>query len=157
MKQVKGLVVEIPDPGVVEVLSPKSFFCSHGGPLGIRKIEDRRHLRIRALNIVGAKTGDRVRLALRPGRALLALFLLWVLPLIGLLAGALIGMLLGSYLPIHAPPNLLAALLGLGLMAGCFVLVRIGCRAVPADLFMPELIEILPAEELLEEEYRHGD
>jgi sigma-E factor negative regulatory protein RseC len=157
MLQETGTVVELPGSEVAVVLCARSFFCLYGGPLGLRRVEDRRHMRIEASNTVGAGPGDRVRLDCRPGRVLLVLFLLYGLPLVGLVAGALAGMVLGSYLGLGVAPDLLAAVLGVGLMAGCFVLVRIGRRALSMAPFRPQVTEILPAEEILEEEYHYGD
>ena len=153
MLQETGTVVELQAQQVAVILCPKSAFCLHGKALGLRQEDDQRHMRITARNPLGARLEDRVRLAGKPGRMLLALFLLYVLPLAGLIFGALAGAVLGAYLSIDIDPNLLAALLGLGLMAGAFILVRIGRKAVPSNLFMPEVIEILPGEEILAEEY----
>jgi sigma-E factor negative regulatory protein RseC len=152
MLQETGTVVEL-HPKVAVILCPKSTFCLYGKALGIRQKDDKRHMRIKARNPLGARLEDRVRLAGKPSRMLLALFLLYVLPLVGLIFGALAGAVLGAYLSIDIDPNLLAALLGLGLMTGAFILVRIGRKAVPSNLFMPEVIEILPGEEILAEEY----
>ncbi len=157
MLQETGTVVELPGGDVAVVLCARSVFCLYGGPLGLRRVEDRRHMRIEAKNTVGAAVGDRVKLVSRPGRLLLALFLLYGLPLVGLVAGALTGVVLGSYLGLGVKPDMLAALLGVGLMAGCFVLVRVGRRAVSMDPFRPLVTEILPGEEILEEEYDYGD
>ncbi len=157
MLQETGTVVELPGGDVAVVLCARSVFCLYGGPLGLRRVEDRRHMRIEAKNTVGAAVGDRVKLVNRPGRLLLALFLLYGLPLVGLVAGALTGVVLGSYLGLGVKPDMLAALLGVGLMAGCFVLVRVGRRAVSMDPFRPLVTEILPGEEILEEEYDYGD
>ncbi len=157
MLQETGTVVELPGGDVAVVLCARSVFCLYGRPLGLRRVEDRRHMRIEAKNTVGAAVGDRVKLVSRPGRLLLALFLLYGLPLVGLVAGALTGVVLGSYLGLGVKPDMLAALLGVGLMAGCFVLVRVGRRAVSMDPFRPLVTEILPGEEILEEEYDYGD
>jgi sigma-E factor negative regulatory protein RseC len=157
MLQETGTVVELPASEVAVVLCASSAFCLYGGPLGLRRVEDRRHMRIEAKNTVGAAVGDRVTLVSRPGRLLLALFLLYGLPLVGLVVGALTGVLLGSYFGLGVEPDLLAALLGVGLMAGFFFLVRVGRRAVSMAPFRPQVTEILPAEEILEEEYHYGD
>jgi sigma-E factor negative regulatory protein RseC len=157
MLQETGTVVELPASEVAVVLCARSAFCLYGGPLGLRRVEDRRHMRIEAKNTVGAAVGDRVTLVSRPGRVLLSLFLLYGLPLVGLVVGALTGVLLGSYFGLGVEPDLLAALLGVGLMAGFFFLVRVGRRAVSMDPFRPQVTEILPGEEILEEEYHYGD
>lgn len=153
MMQKTGTVVELPTWQVAVVLCPKSAFCLHGKALDFRQEDDQRHMRIKARNPLGARIEDRVRLSGRPGRMLLAIFLLYVLPLAGLFIGALTGVMIGAYLTVDVHPNLLAGLLGLGLMVGAFILVRVGSKALPSDLFIPEVIEILPGEEILAEEY----
>lgn len=153
MMQETGTVVELPTWQVAVVLCPKSAFCLYGRALDLRQEDDQRHMRIKARNPLGARVEDRVRLSGRPGSLFLAIFLLYVLPLAGLILGALSGVMIGAYLSIDVHPNLLAGLLGLGLMVGAFILVRVGIKAVPCELFMPEVIEILPGEEILAEEY----
>jgi sigma-E factor negative regulatory protein RseC len=157
MMRETGTVVAVPSGEIAEVLCPKSAFCFYGKALGIRTAMDRRHMQVKARNIVGAEDGDRVRLVVKPGRLLIAVLLLYGLPLAGLVVGAVVGMVLDVWLSIDVPPNLLAALLGVALMAGAFTMVRIAGKVVPLQPFMPELVEILPAEELLEKEYRNGD
>jgi sigma-E factor negative regulatory protein RseC len=93
-----------------------------------------------------------VRLATRAGQFLLASFLLYVVPLLALIGGAVLGEILGAFYALPVDRNLLAAILGLTFMVGSFFIIRIGSRAIPRGTFMPEIIEILPGEECSEEQ-----
>jgi positive regulator of sigma E activity len=64
--------------------------CSGRGSCGILSGGARKPREVRVLDPIGASPGDLVELELPPQRALLAIFLLFILPVIGLLAALLV-------------------------------------------------------------------
>jgi sigma-E factor negative regulatory protein RseC len=148
MMQETGTVVELRGRHVAMVLCRKSTFCAGCAAID----EDGRSMLVETHNVLGAAVGDKVRLATRAGQFLLASFLLYVVPLLALIGGAVLGEILGAFYALPVDRNLLAAILGLTFMVGSFFIIRIGSRAIPRGTFMPEIIEILPGEECSEEQ-----
>ncbi len=154
MMQETGTVVELQGRHVAMVLCRKSTFCAGCAAMGICHVgDDGRSMLVETHNVLGAVVGDKVRLASRAGQFLLASFLLYVVPLLALIAGAVLGELVGAFFALRIDPNLLAAILGVTFMVGSFFIIRIGSRAIPRGTFMPEIIEILPGEECSEEQH----
>ncbi|MDK2849196.1 MAG: sigma-E factor negative regulatory protein RseC [Desulfuromonadales bacterium] len=153
MMQETGTVVELRGRHVAMVLCRKSTFCAGCAAMGLCHVdEDGRSMLVETHNVLGAAVGDKVRLATRAGQFLLASFLLYVVPLLALIGGAVLGEILGAFYALPVDRNLLAAILGLTFMVGSFFIIRIGSRAIPRGTFMPEIIEILPGEECSEEQ-----
>ena len=71
--------------GACEACSAKGF-CTDSG----------RDMTVTALNIAKARPGDRVRLEIATGAFMKVMFLLYMVPVLALLAGALIGLALGG-------------------------------------------------------------
>lgn len=136
------------------ILCRKSTFCNGCAAMGLCHAgDDGRSMVVETHNVLGAVVGDKVRLASRAGKFLLASFLLYVVPLLALIAGAVLGELVGAFYALRIDPNLLAAIFGLAFMVGSFFIIRIGSRAIPRGIFMPEIIEILPGEECSEDQH----
>lgn len=67
-------------------------------------------MEVKALNPAGAGVGDRIVLSIENGSLLKATFLIYVFPILFLVAGAVIGQLLAPLLALN--PSALSALLG---------------------------------------------
>lgn len=153
MVQETGTVEQL-QGSVAMVALRKSLFRACCRALGLCHTGmDRRTVLVETRNVLGAAAGDKVRLATRTGRFVLALFLLYAVPLLALIAGAVLGEIVGTFFPLKIDPVLLAGILGLVFMTGFFFIVRVGRRVIPRDSFMPEIIEILPGEECSEEQH----
>jgi sigma-E factor negative regulatory protein RseC len=86
--------------------------------------EQRDIFMVEVANPVGAKKGELVRLEAGDREMLLAAFLLYLVPLAGLLAGLFAGRVLAMSAGLSGSPDLWGLGLGLVLMALVFVLLR---------------------------------
>lgn len=106
---------------------------------------------ISALNQAGAQEGDRVLMALPRRGALGAGFLVYILPVLALIIGALAGQRLGpgwGYDPTNA-----AVVLGLGSLAVCWLFLRwLSSRLAGRREFAVRVVRVLPKEECHEME-----
>jgi sigma-E factor negative regulatory protein RseC len=73
--------------------------------------------------------------------------MLYIVPLIALVIGAVVGNALGTFFPLGVDPNLLSAIFGVFFMIGSFLIIRVGSGALRAEKFMPEIVTVLPPEE----------
>ena len=104
-------------------------------------------MQVSAHNPLNAQIGDRVKLVTSSRVFLSSSFILYIVPLIALVIGAVIGQMVGERIPQGPDPNLLAAIIGCAFLAGSFLTIRIGTRALPPEDYMPSITEILTAEE----------
>lgn len=88
-----------------------------GGLLGA---EDRREHYVEALNPIRARKGQRVLIEMDDRQALFAAFILYLVPLSGLVAGIVLGLKLTAVFGWAGSRELVAAGLGLALMALIF-------------------------------------
>ena len=123
-------VVKTQRAAACEGCSEKSTCHSMGGS---------REMEIVALNPVQAKIGDRVTLEYATGRMLQLSLLLYIFPIIALLAGAIIG---DSAAPtLGADPSILAAVLGFAaLFLSLGVLLALEKKARQSDKYKPTII-----------------
>ena len=70
-------------------------------------------------------------------------FLLYIVPLIALVIGALIGKAVGEKLDLGLDPNLLSAIFGVFFMSGSFVILRVGSNVLSKETYMPKIVAIL--------------
>jgi sigma-E factor negative regulatory protein RseC len=102
------------------------------------------NLIIEASDPVGAQMGQRIRIAIRE-RALIGYsFLLYGVPVISLLVGAFGGTLLGMRLGWGQGAEILGVLVGIGLTAASFILVKQYIRKQePNESYRPVVVDIL--------------
>jgi sigma-E factor negative regulatory protein RseC len=101
---------------------------------------------IEVQNPLAAEVGEHVRIATTTKSFLQSSFLLYIVPLIALVIGAVAGMLVGENLPTGLDPNLLSAIFGVFFMSGSFVILRVGSSVLNKESYMPKIIEILKEE-----------
>ena len=95
-----------------------------------------------AINNIDAKEGDRVVLDINSGSALKLTFIVYMIPVIMLVAGSITGIRLGK--DISFDPELLAVLLGLGAFILSFLGIIVFGRKQKNNLdYMPVLIKII--------------
>ncbi len=142
-----GTIVELKSKSVAAVLCKKSSLCEHCASAGLCHMgEDSRSMLVEAHNTVGAEVGDRVRLVTSTRSFLQSSFILYIVPLVALIIGAIIGEMIGQYAEIGIDSNLLAAFIGTAFLAGSFLVIRVGSRAIPRENYMPRIIEIIGKE-----------
>jgi sigma-E factor negative regulatory protein RseC len=74
-------------------------------------------------------------------------FLLYIVPLIALVVGAVIGRLVGERLQGGPDPDLLSAIFGVFFLIGSFLVIRVGSRALSPEAFRPQIVAILNDDE----------
>jgi len=152
-----GNVVELKGKEVAVVLCQKGSFCKNCASMQSCHVsDDNRSMLVEALNVIGANVGDKVRLVTSSKSFLQSSFLLYIVPLIALVVGAVAGYAVGSRMTAGPDPNLLAAILGTAFLVGSFFVIRIGSRAIPKEAFMPRIVAVLTDEEALQEDLPHG-
>jgi len=143
-----GTVVELRGKHVAMVLCQKSSLCEHCPTSGACHIGDNGRERVvEARNPLGAAVGDRVRVAVSTRSFLQSSFLLYIVPLIALVVGAVIGKLVGERLQTGPDPDLLSAIFGVFFLIGSFLVIRVGSRALSPEAFRPQIVAILDGDE----------
>ncbi|MBN1142168.1 MAG: SoxR reducing system RseC family protein [Deltaproteobacteria bacterium] len=116
---------------------PSANLCSLGHDDGDRRVE--------AHNALEAKLGERVRIATTTKAFYQSSFLIYIVPLIGLVLGALLGQKLGPRMEVD--PNIPALLIGVLFLVGSFLGIRYLNRFLSKEDYMPTVVEILHEEE----------
>jgi sigma-E factor negative regulatory protein RseC len=152
-----GTVVELRGKQVALVLCQKSSACGHCASMEVCHIgDDSRARTVEAFNTLGARIGDRVRIVTSTRNFLQSSFVLYIVPLMGLLLGAVLGLLVGEKMPEGPDPNLLSAIIGVAFLVGSFLAIRVGSRAIAKETFMPRIHSILVEDEVYPEELKNG-
>ncbi len=108
------------------VAVPKKSACE-GCTLGACKPEDMT-MEIEAFNEAGARVGQRVKVAIKSYIYMKGAMVVYGLPALGLLAGAVFGKELMSRVFTFADPDVLSALFGFGTCILSFLIVKIWAR-----------------------------
>lgn len=139
----EGIVTGIEESyAMVKVV--RSVGCAHCPSAGSCHIESDRVMLVRARNIAGAKIGQRVKLFIPPGSVLEASFLLYLVPLFGLLIGAVVGKLVVAPFSLYLSSEVLAAGIGLITMAGIFLGIRFyDKRHRQKEKYIPKITQII--------------
>ena len=139
----EGIVTKI-EENFAFVKVVRSAGCAHCPSASSCHIESDRIMIVRAQNKVRAKVGQRVKLYIAPGSIIAASFLLYVVPLFGLLLGAIVGKIFIAPLFPEISSELLAAGMGLLSMAGVFLGIKFyDKQSKKADEFIPKIIKIV--------------
>ena len=142
-----GTVVELKSKMIAVVMCTKSSLCENCATNGNCALGDDDNTRlIEVHNLLGAEVGEQVRIATTTKSFLQSSFLLYIVPLIALVIGAIVGLLVGEKISIGLDPNLLSAIFGVFFMSGSFVILRVGSSALNKESYMPKIIEILKEE-----------
>ena len=143
-----GTVIELKGKHTAVVMCKKSSLCEHCATSGSCVIGDDGHVRmIEVQNSLGASIGDHVCIATTTKSFLQSSFMLYIVPLIALVIGAVAGKLTGEKFDTGLEPNLLSAIFGVFFMIGSFVLLRVGSRVLEQENYMPKIVAILEDED----------
>jgi sigma-E factor negative regulatory protein RseC len=127
-----GLVVE--NRGETAVVNlQRHLICESCGRCGILSGSNKRDINVEALNPLKAEAGRRVILESDDRQVLFISFMLYLVPLAGLLAGIILWLSIAGYLGLEGNQEPGAALAGLGLMAAIFFMIRLWDRRVKDD------------------------
>lgn len=139
-----GIVVELKSKLIAVVMCKKSSLCESCATSGSCTLgsDDSTRL-IEVQNSLAAVVGERVRIATSTKSFLQSSFLLYIVPLIALVIGAIVGKLVGENLVTGLDPNLLSAIFGVFFMIGSFVILRVGSSVLAKESYMPKVVAIL--------------
>ena len=152
-----GTIVELKGKQIAVVLCQRNSACDHCPSSGACNIgDDSESMLVEATNLIGAKNGDRVKVATTTKHFLQSSFILYIVPIIGLLIGALIGQTIGEMTAVDLDPSLLSAILGVAFLAGTFLCIKVGTRALKREIFMPRIVEIQAQAETQADALQHG-
>lgn len=100
-------------------------------------------MEVEAVNEAGAKTGDRVLVSLETASLIKVFFVIYIFPIVAMLAGALIGQ---HVAPLLSMEKSLAAVIGSFLFfLVAFRIIRIkGNRMAKSKAYKPKIIQVLP-------------
>jgi len=138
----EGVVLEIIDPTTALVKTEKSAACeSCASKRSCQTIGGTNDMKVESVNTVGAKKGDRVVLGFKSSSLLKATFLLYVFPILCLLAGAVGGQEIAPH--VGMAPSGFSAVVGFL----CFFIAILFIRAKGNQLaekkdYRPEIIRI---------------
>ncbi|MEW6381831.1 MAG: SoxR reducing system RseC family protein [bacterium] len=143
MSAEEGMVTSVEGPyALVRVV--RSAGCAHCPSAGFCHIGPDQTIIVKARNSAGARVGQRVQLSVAPGSVLAASFLLYLLPLAGLILGSIAGKALVTPVVSDRASELFAAVAGLSVMAGIFFGIRFfDRRRKSTERFMPQIIQVL--------------
>jgi sigma-E factor negative regulatory protein RseC len=97
---------------------------------------------VEAINAAGAKVGDHIQLTVGTRAMLKATFLVYVFPILSLLAGALIGDRIAPGLGLH--PSAASVIMAFILFAFALVIVRLGGQCMARkEAYRPKIVRIL--------------
>lgn len=151
-----GTIVELKGRQIALVLCQKQSACKHCPSSGACQVgDDGQSMLVESFNQIGAEVGDKVKVVTSTKHFLQSSFVLYILPVIGLLIGAVAGRLIADNTQVGVEPELLAALIGVAFMVGSFLCIRLGTKALKREVFMPRIIGLenepdTQARELLE-------
>lgn len=154
-----GTIVELKGRQIAVVICQKQSACKHCPSSGACQIgDDGKSMLVESFNQIGAQVGDKVKVVTSTKHFLQSSFILYMVPVIGLLIGAVTGQLIGENIDIGVDPKLLSALIGVAFLVGTFLCIRIGTRALKREIFMPRIVGLqaesdTQAKELLEHGY----
>lgn len=148
MIEENGVVVELKGKTTAVVMCQKSSLCENCATSGSCMLGDDEHTRlVDVKNTIGAAVGDHVRIATSTKSFLQSSFLLYIVPLIALVLGAVAGKFVGDHVSTGLDTNLLSAVFGVFFMIGSFVVLRVGSRALDQEAYQPAIVAILRDEE----------
>ena len=154
-----GTIVELKGRQLAVVLCQKQSACKHCPSSGACQIgDDGKSMLVESFNQIGADVGDKVKVVTSTKHFLQSSFMLYIVPVIGLLIGAIVGQAIADNTDIGIDPPLLAALIGVAFMVGTFLTIRVGTNSLKREIFMPKIVGLqaepdTQANELLKHEH----
>ena len=99
-------------------------------------------MEVKALNLVGARAGDRIVLSFETKSLLKATFLIYVFPIIFLVVSALFGQMLAPFISVN--PSALSVLMGFsGFFAALLIMKTRANKMAAKNAYQPKITKIL--------------
>jgi sigma-E factor negative regulatory protein RseC len=137
-----GIVFKIGVAGTAWVRTTRSSACESCSSRGTCKGDGPgKEMEVEAINTADARVGDQIVLNIKTTSLLKATFLLYVFPILAMLAGAIIGQWIADMR--GSDPSAMAALFAFGFFGLAFVVIRFtGRRLAKDNSYKPEIIKI---------------
>jgi len=150
----EGIVFKINAPGTAWVKTMRSSACESCSSRHACQGEGAgQEMEVEAINTADARVGDRILLSIKTASLLKATFLLYIFPILAMLAGALLGQSVAEMR--GSDPSAMAALFAFVFFGLAFGVIRLaGRRLASNSSYKPEIIKIRnprlrPSEELM--------
>lgn len=151
-----GTVIELKQDWVAVVKCGRNSACDHCPSSGACKMgDDSETMLVDAYNAIGAQNGDLVKIATSTKHFLQSSFMLYIVPIIGLLIGAFTGQVIAEKSGWEIEPSLLSALMAVFFLISTFLGIRITTRKLKREVFMPRIVEIQVQSEKQVEAVQH--
>ena len=142
-----GIIIKLKAADIAQVLCQKNSACAHCSAEGVCNPGDTGQARtVEAFNPIGAQVGDQVRLSVTTRSFLRSSFLLYIVPLIALIIGAIIGQEIAPLFKNGLDANALSAIMGSGLMALSFLVIRMSSKLLAKKDYMPQITAVVRGE-----------
>ena len=142
-----GTIIELKTADVALVLCQKNSACAHCSAESVCHSGDSGEARsVEAYNPDGGQVGDQVRLSVSTRSFLRSSFLLYIVPLIALVIGAVLGKEIAPFWENGLDANALSAIMGTGLMAISFFVIRFATRRMDKKDYMPQITAVIREE-----------
>lgn len=143
MIEEEGIVIQIFDEKA-RVRTTKSSACEGCAAASFCHPEKGSEMIIEVINPINAKVGERVKIGLKPGVYLKASFLVYMVPIIAFIIGAIIGKELAASFLHTKDPDLWAIIGGAVLLIPTFTLMRLYNRKIEKDKsYQPVILEVV--------------
>ena len=106
-------------------------------------IGDSQDTEVKAINLAGAREGDRIVLSFENKSLLKATFLVYVFPIILLMAGALIGQMLAALIELNS--SIPSVVMGFAFFFTALIIMKARAnKMAEKNAYQPKVIKILP-------------
>lgn len=138
----EGIVFKIGAPGTAWVKTTRSSACKSCTSRDACQGEGSgKEMEVEAINTADARVGDLIVLNIKTAPLLKATFLLYIFPILAMLAGALLGQSVATMR--GSDPSAMAALFAFLFFGLAFVIIRVtGRRLAKDDSYRPEIIRV---------------
>ena len=139
-----GTIVEMKADNIVVVECGRSSACDHCPSVDACKMgDDQEIMLVEALNVAGGKLHDRVKVVTTTQNFLMSSFLLYIVPVIALLIGAIVGQQIGEGSE-SIDSSLLSAIFGAVSLVVSFLGIRFFTRSLKKENYMPKIVAVEP-------------
>ncbi len=143
MIEEEGIVIQTFDDKA-KVRTLRSSACEGCAAASFCNPEKGTEMIIEVVNNIHAKVGERVKIGLKPGVYLKASFLVYMVPIITFIIGAIIGKELAVYISYSKDSDLFAIIIGAILLIPTFIAMRLYNRKIEKDrTYQPVILEVM--------------
>ncbi|MBI5044064.1 MAG: SoxR reducing system RseC family protein [Nitrospirae bacterium] len=143
MIEEEGIVIQTFDDKA-KVKTIRSSACEGCASASFCHPEKGTEMIMEVVNNIHAKVGERVKIGLKPGVYLKASFLVYMVPIIIFIIGAIIGKELAVYISYSKDSDLFAIITGVILLIPTFIAMRLYNRKIEKDrTYQPVILEVM--------------